>query len=247
MRKVLRKKLTNLPILYNKMERVITISPKLLIYKIILFSASYILAGCVTASAILFAATNANNNSSDTSKPENSNVKAEKVQLRSSYSNLSVAEVQSIQHITIRKKKEWGFYGQSTIKHDYVLKEINDNKVVIDHATGLMWHQSGSTFGMNWEKAKHWVKLLNKRGYAGYYDWRLPTVEEAASLLESSKNHNNDRFIDPAFDKTQGWILTGDNYYRPNAAWRVDFFSGLVHWDIYYYAFYHVRPVRTIQ
>ena len=66
--KVLRKKLTNLPILYNRMERIITISPKLLIYKIILFSASHILAGCVTASAILFAATNDNNNSSDTSK-----------------------------------------------------------------------------------------------------------------------------------------------------------------------------------
>ena len=36
---VLREKLTNLPILYNRMERIITISPKLLIYKIILFSA----------------------------------------------------------------------------------------------------------------------------------------------------------------------------------------------------------------
>ena len=178
--------------------------------------------------------------------------------MRSSYSNLPVAEVQAIQHIAIRKKK-WGFYGYSTIKHDYVLKTIGDDKVVIDHATELMWHQSGSTYGMNWEKAKRWMKLLNKRGYAGYYDWKLPTVEEAASLLEPNKKEyaylqgktreriKHDRFVDPIFDKTQGWIWTGDNFYCLDAAWRVDFFSGLADWDIYYYAFYHVRPVRMIK
>lgn len=169
----------------------------------------------------------------------------EQVKIRSSYSNLSVPEVQAIQHISIRKKKQWGFYGNSTIKHDYLLKTIGNDKVVIDHATELMWHQSGSTYGMNWEKAKRWVKLLNKRGYAWYYDWRLPTVEEAASLLDSGKS--NDRYIDPLFDNTQGWIWTGDSYHSTDAAWRVDFFRGLVDWDIYYYAFYHVRPVRTMK
>lgn len=218
---------------------------RILLYFTILFSSTYILAGCVVTPILLLAAANSNHNHTDTSQSQHFDGIDEPVKLRSSYSNLSVAEVQAIQHISIRKKKKWGFYGYSTIKHDYVLKIIGDDKVVIDHATELMWHQSGSTYGMNWEKAKRWVKLLNKRGYAGYYDWRLPTVEEAASLLDSSKN--NDRFVDPLFDKTQGWIWTGDNYYRLDAAWRVDFFSGLVDWDIYYYAFYHVRPVRAMK
>ena len=196
------------------------------------------------------------------------------------------------------------------------MKSINGDKVVIDHATGLMWHQSGSTYGLNWEKANRWVRLLNKRGYAQYSDWRLPTIEEAASLLDSSKTHNysslkshehnnqcykhqcekadldpcdrcdnahncdilcckiscydvtrcdttasalecssddttvagqkdNDRFINPIFDKTQGWIWSGDSYYYLEAAWRVDFFRGLVDWDVYEYRHYYARPVRN--
>lgn len=236
----------------------IPISPRILLYFTILIGASHILTGCITASVALLAVANSNHNHTDTPQPQHSDERAKLVKLRSSYSNLSVVEVQAMQHIAIRKKKQCGFYGCSTIKHDYLLKTISDHKVVIDHATELMWHQSGSTYGMNWEKANRWVKLLNKRGYAGYYDWRLPTVEEAASLLEPNKKKyaylqgetreriKHDRFIDPIFDKTQGWLWTGDNFYRLGAAWRVDFFSGLVDWDIYYYAFYHVRPVRTM-
>ncbi len=59
-------------------------------------------------------------------------------ELRSSYTNLSVSQVQSMQNISIRRMKAWGFYGHSTIQHEYETKTIGDNKVVIDHATGLM-------------------------------------------------------------------------------------------------------------
>lgn len=238
---------------------VISISQRILLSFTILFGVSYFLTGCIVLPVALLTVANSNHNHTSKPQSQHSDERAELVRLRSSYSNLSVAEVQAMQHITIRKNKKWGFYGYSTIKHDYVSNTIGDDKVVIDHATELMWHQSGSTYGMNWEKAKRWVNLLNKRGYAGYHDWRLPTVEEAASLLEPNKKkytyleHKtnerkiHDRFVDSIFDMTQGWIWTGDNYYRLDAAWRVDFFSGLVDWDIYYYAFYHVRPVRTIK
>ncbi len=61
-------------------------------------------------------------------------------------------------------------------QNDYDLKTMHGDKVVVDHASGLMWHQSGSDKYMTWKKAKSWVKKLNKTGYAGYRDWRLPTV-----------------------------------------------------------------------
>ena len=100
-------------------------------------------------------------------KPQNSNVKAEKVKLRSSYSNLSVVEAQAIQHFTIRKTKKWGFYGHSTIKHDslLILKEMNDNKkLIIDPYHLIEWGISQDvTFGMNWEKAKHLVNAEQER------------------------------------------------------------------------------------
>ena len=125
--------------------------------------------------------------------------------------------------------------------------------MVVDSATGLMWHQNGfseksfaygtSTF-MRWDEAKEWVRNLNSRGYAGYHDWRLPTVEEAASLLESSKS--NGLYIDPVFSKKQEWIWTGDSKDGSEAAWDVSFYLGIVRWDDVYYSFY-VRPVRSMK
>ena len=109
------------------------------------------------------------------------------ITLRSSYSDLSVSQVQSMPNTSIREKNDWGFYGHSTIIHRYGLKVINGDKVVIDHATGLMWHQNGSDNSMKLNVAKQWVRDLNSRGHVGYSDWRLPTVEEVASLLEPSE------------------------------------------------------------
>jgi hypothetical protein len=177
------------------------------------------------------------------SREEPSYVGTPITKLRSYYRNLSVSEVHSMPNISIRKKNEWGFFGHSTIKHDYSLKTIKGDKVVVDNATGLMWHQSGSGH-MDWNKAKDWVRSLNSSGYAGHHDWRLPTVEEAASLLESS--NSNGQYIDPVFSKKQEWIWTGDSKDGSEAAWDVSFYLGIVRWDDVYYSFY-VRPVRSVE
>ena len=132
----------------------------------------------------------------------------------SNYKDLSVVQVKSFPNISIRQGwLFWGFYGHSTINHDYNLKTIKGDKVVIDHATGLMWHQSGSDVSITWSKVKKWIEKLNKSGYAGYYDWRIPTLEEAVSLLESSER--NASHIDPVFSNTTDRmynIWTGDRY-----------------------------------
>ncbi len=80
-------------------------------------------------------------------------------------------------NISVREKNDWVFYGYSTIIHRYGLKEINGDKVVVDHATGLIWRQNGSDNYMIWDVAKQWVRDLDSRGYAGYSDWGVPTVE----------------------------------------------------------------------
>ena len=164
------------------------------------------------------------------------------IALRSFHSDLSVSQVQSMPDISIRKKNDWGFYGHSTITHSYVLKEINGDKMVIDHATGLMWHQSSSDENMEWDDAKKWVRELNVRGYSGYNDWRLPTVEEAASLLEPD-NKDGGLYIDPVFSNYQERIWTGDENGQVGA-WGVYFGGGLVFWVNFASVFY-VRPVRS--
>jgi hypothetical protein len=112
-----------------------------------------------------------------------------------------------------------------------------------------MWHQSGSDESMDWNNAKYWVSLLNSSGYAGYHDWRLPTVEEASSLLESSKLFGEDGlYIDPVFSNKQQWIWTGDRH-GTEGAWGVIFYNGLVRWIrtwSHYSGYgYCVRPVRS--
>ena len=164
-------------------------------------------------------------------------------ELRSSYLDLTVSQVQSMSNISIRRKKAWGFYGHSTIQHEYETKIFADEKVVIDHATGLMWQQSGSYDYMKRKEVKKWLRGLNHKGYAGYTDWRMPTVEEASSLLEASEKNGN-LYIDTVFDKKQRWLWTGDRC-SSGGMWRVYFDDGYVDWgDV---SFLFVRPVRKIR
>ncbi len=164
--------------------------------------------------------------------------------LRSSYRDLSVLQIQSMPHIEIREEQEWGFYGHSTILHQYELKSTVYEKVVIDHATGLMWHQNGSERFKDKEKIAGWVDNLNLKGYAGFNDWRLPTAQEAASLLEPTQKFSN-MYVDTVFDNKQPWIWTGDSY-GDDAAWAISACYGSVFWSKFN-EYYSIRPVRSMK
>jgi len=186
------------------------------------------------------------------------------ITLRSSYKTLSLSEVQSMPNVSISKKGHFGFYCHSTINRDYNLKAIRGDKVVVDNATGLMWHQSGSDGGMIWNSPKKWVEDLNsEEGCAGYNDWRLPTVDEAASLLESSEK-NGGLCIDPVFSNKQECIWTGDKFEYEDGSettWCVGFRTGSpLGGGVFFrigrvyrvdsHIFYHlngVRPVRSME
>jgi hypothetical protein len=60
---------------------------------------------------------------------------------------------------------------------------------MVDRATGLMWQQAGSAEEMSFAEAGMYVAQLNAgNGFAGYRGWRLPTLEEAMSLIEPVEN-----------------------------------------------------------
>jgi len=68
------------------------------------------------------------------------------------------------------------------------------------------------------------VTKLNKDRFAGFSNWRLPTLKEAMSLTEPKK-WNGDLYLDSKFDKTQRWIWTADTYSAGRAR-RGDFDYG---------------------
>ena len=74
-----------------------------------------------------------------------------------------------------------------------------------DGASRLMWQQAGSENHMDYYKAKKWIDDLNKKGYAGFSDWRLPTLEEAMSLMAPEKISS--LYIYPIFDERQEWLV----------------------------------------
>lgn len=86
--------------------------------------------------------------------------------------------------------KDWGLFHKhlnesvSGFPNNYELQK--DGQVVYDHASGLMWQQSGSNKYMFYEQAKEYVAKLNSDQFAGFSDWRLPTLEEATSLMKST-------------------------------------------------------------
>ncbi len=169
------------------------------------------------------------------------------INLRSSYKKLSVSQVHSMPNVSIREETGRGFNGHSTINHDYNLKAIKGDVVVVDNATGLMWHQNSSDEYMKWNKAKECVEDLNsEEGYAGYHDWRLPTVEEAFSLVESSKR--NGLYIDPVFSRKHEGVWTGDVLDGGVPAWSVGFHNGSISWSPAIFGIVaYIRPVRSVE
>lgn len=108
------------------------------------------------------------------------------------------------------------------VSHQYELQ--NDGKVVCDHSTGLMWQRAGSQNIMNYRDAKNHISALNKDKFAGYNDWRLPTLEDAISLMEPVKK-DGALHIDPVFDPSQKRVWTSD-FRKDGMAWAVWFDSG---------------------
>jgi hypothetical protein len=91
------------------------------------------------------------------------------------------------------------------IKHEYERR----GEVVFDKTTGLTWQQSGSPPQVTYAGAEEYVRKLNYQKFAGYIDWRLPTLEEAMSLMEPEEK-TGDLYIDSVFDRRQRWIWTAD-------------------------------------
>ena len=114
--------------------------------------------------------------------------------------------------------------------------------VIFDHATGLMWQQSGSQQRLPYVEAQTYIDQLNHKQFAGYADWRLPTINELLSLM-TAMQENGTLHISRIFDTSQPWCWSIDKRSL-ESAWIVSFIKGVVDWFDFLNLGY-VRAVRS--
>ncbi|MEC9492570.1 Lcl domain-containing protein [Flexistipes sp.] len=117
--------------------------------------------------------------------------------------------------------KDDGYY-QAGAPRSY--SRDNSTNIVTDETTGLMWQDDtdAENVDINWPKAKTYCQ---NKTHGGYSDWRLPTIKELATIVDSGKYSPS---IDSVFENvlsTRYWSSTtfsNDN----SSAWDIVFISG---------------------
>lgn len=173
-------------------------------------------------------------------------VKKDVLRLRNRGKDLSPEEVKSM--LTSRKFYAtcWNYNGDFCNPDGEFENAFQDNRdgTVTDAATGLMWQKGGSDEAVTWIGAREYVENSNRERIAGYADWRIPTAEELASLMESSWK-NSDLFIDPVFDRKQRQCWSVDTRGM-ESAWKANFHMGFL-MDFPMTSKNSVRLVRSVQ
>lgn len=129
-----------------------------------------------------------------------------------------------IRKVTLRRiRKETSISDVEAMiqKYNFFVKNRNDkgnfpndfidnrDGTVTDTTTELMWQKGGALSALSWNEAEQYVQQLNKQGFGSYYNWRIPTVEELASLLKGKVNAKG-LHIDPLFDSKQKEFWSSD-------------------------------------
>jgi hypothetical protein len=127
----------------------------------------------------------------------------------------------------------------------------NANGTVTDTRTGLMWKKClegqdhfrcfGQASLMRWEEAATRAQLASGDQFAGYADWRLPSVDELESIVD--RNCEEPAANLQVFPRMPAAGLWSGNQADP-VAWSMDFSKGRAFKNLKVGGKY-VRLVRT--
>jgi TIR domain-containing protein/uncharacterized protein DUF1566 len=182
------------------------------------------------------------------------------VHLRSEKQTLSVdqAKVMVVTHNFFRDG--WNTGGKG-LTHQYESKVVQNALVVLDHATGLMWQRGGSGDNVQggYKAAEDYVQGLNAKKFAGFDDWRLPTLEEGMSLMTGAQSGQPGEadygdgqavkgtyHIDSSFEKNGAPFIWTSDLQSAKRAWVVYFWDGICDLENLDFNAY-VRAVRSLK
>lgn len=98
--------------------------------------------------------------------------------------------------------------------------EVVGPLVAFEKNSRLYWQRRGSGFTLDWQQAKEYVQYLNAINWQGRSSWRLPTLEEALTILNPPL-HGVSCSSWPLFDSSVHWLWTSDHCTKKQA-WMVD-------------------------
>lgn len=127
--------------------------------------------------------------------------------------------------------KQWNFFEAELNPSGRFANSLVDAGipgVIVDQRTGLMWQSGGIDIG-SIRHIQRSMEILNGEEFAGYSDWRLPTMEEAMSLMEPERNGKG-IYLHPGFSKEQPFIFVAAQR-KPGGYWFVDFKQGRAFWS----------------
>lgn len=153
-----------------------------------------------------------------------SEFRGEKIELPNEHSFINDGEITSVM-------EKWNFFdGDYNTEGSFEnsLVDPGDGRVVVDQRTGLMWQRAGLDI-TSVRSMQRKIAQLNKDGFAGFHDWRMPTMEEAMSLMEKDAN-SKDIHLNLCFSKEQPFIFVAAQR-KPGGYWFVDYKHGRAFWS----------------
>jgi len=116
------------------------------------------------------------------------------------------------------------------------------NGIVRDNVTGLEWQQATAPGTYTWQQA---IDYCNNLSLGGKDDWRLPTIKELSTLVDSSIPYPGLTINTSYFPNTVAYYYCSSTTSANDTGnvWGVEFASGYVD-TIYKSSYYYVRAVR---
>ena len=151
------------------------------------------------------------------------------------------------------------FYGQDAQfpcnPHSYTKLDANGNPLpddapswvmVRDNATGLVWQKDTAPGTYNWQQAIDYCENLILGVYS---DWRLPTIKELSTIVDSSIPYPGPTINTDYFPNTVSSDYWSSTTYasNPSYAWFVYFYGGGMDSRSKSSSYCYVRAVRAGQ
>ena len=89
-------------------------------------------------------------------------------------------------------------------------KTIDSTLIVLDSTTNLVWMKKDFStiekrFLNKWNEVFEWQEQMNSINYAGFSDWRVPSIKEYRSINKNKKDRVNYKQVFTEIDSTFFW------------------------------------------